>query len=95
MAFQYNAFGQKVSSDPTAAHARLVVLFEKHDCSPAFVAAEFGVNRVTLYRWVAKLVALGYPDPGDGIRRMRGGDLKARAVPKGRRRSKKKTAAVR
>lgn len=80
MAFQYNAFGQKVSSDPGAAHAALVRLFKRHSCSTSEIALELGVSKVTLGRWIKKLTASGWPDPGDDYRRVRGTDKTKRAM---------------
>lgn len=76
MAFQHNAFGHQVATTPAKAHARLVTLFKKHDLKMAPIAKELGASTLTLRRWIAKLVKLGYSDPADGQRAVRGTSAK-------------------
>lgn len=79
MAFQYNEFGQKVSNDPKAAHAALVRLFKKYAGATSEIAWELNTTKVTLGRWVKRLIAQGYKDPGNGERRVaRGKDVRPR-----------------
>jgi DNA-binding MarR family transcriptional regulator len=79
MSFQYNEFGHTVTAHPSLAHAKLVRLFKKHAGATAEIARELGTTKVTLSRWVKRLVALGFKDPGDGKRRTaRGKDVRPR-----------------
>ena len=76
MAFRYNAFSEKLTNNPTEAHAQLVGLFEKHECRTADIAEELGTTTVTLWRWIGKLTDQGFPNPGAN-RRARGKGKKA------------------
>lgn len=75
MAFQYTEFGRLIATDSKKAHDRLTRLFAKHECKVSAVAKDMGTSTVQLRRWIAKLVKLGYVDPGNGTRGVRGPGL--------------------
>jgi len=51
-----------MTEDPAAAHTKLKGLFGKHGTMEA-VAKHLQVDRHTLQRWIARLVAAGHSDP--------------------------------
>jgi len=79
MAFRFTEFGMLLSNNPASAHARLVELFEWHDCNVGVIAKELNTSPVQIRRWVKRLVDAGFDDPGDGERATRGPSRKKRS----------------
>ncbi len=75
MAGRVLSFSSLVDGEQKLAYARLVELFRKYDNSTLRVAKALGVSKPTVIRWVNKLVAAGFDDPGND-KRCRGGRKK-------------------
>lgn len=77
MAFVPSQLSTLVSLDPKAAHKKIEAVCAKHAGNLTYVAAEVGVARWTVLRWVLKFIALGMTDPrGD----FKGAPIKQRRV---------------
>lgn len=72
MAFRHSSLGAQIAADPVLAHEKLVALFLQHG-SRERVAAELGVDRGTVSRWIDRLVQSGLTDPREDAKAPRRG----------------------
>ena len=68
MAFRQCELGLLLALDPPKAFKKLVPMFKRTKGSVSALAAEIGVDRTTLFRWLTRLEEAGLGDPRGGER---------------------------